>query len=94
MNIKGAVSPAALAIPSTTPVAIDLNAEGNVTFNIVVYILAPTPSEAYLNSFGTNFKPSSVVFITVGNINIERAMPPAKPLYILPNKIFVETIKA
>ena len=52
------------------------------------------PREAYLNSFGTNFKPSSVVFITVGNINIERAIPPAKPLYILPNKIFVETIKA
>ena len=37
---------------------------------------------------------TNVVFITVGNINIERAIPPAKPLYILPNKIFVETIKA
>ncbi len=94
VNIKGAVSPAALAIANNMPVEIDLNAAGNVILDIIVNFEAPTPKAALRKSFETNFNASSVVLIIVGSIKIDREMPPAMALYFDPNKILVETIIA
>ena len=43
VKINGAVSPAALAIDNTTPVAIGVKAEGRVIRKIVTNLDAPTP---------------------------------------------------
>ena len=92
VKIKGAVSPAALAIDNTTPVAIGVKALGRVIWLTVTKRDAPTPSAARLRSSETSFKPSSVVLTTVGSINTERAVPPAIALKVLPKRMRVETI--
>ena len=94
VNINGAVSPAALASAKSIPVDIELNAVGNVILVIIVNLDAPTPNAALLKFSGTNFNASSVVLIIVGNIRIDREIPPAIPLNIEPNNIFVDTIIA
>ena len=91
MKIRGAVSPAALAMASTTPVAIGVKAAGSVTCVIVLKRDAPTPNAPRLRSSGTSFNPSSVVLMTVGIIKIDSAKPPAIALYELPNKILEVT---
>ena len=80
VKISGAVSPAALAMASTTPVAMGVNAAGNVMRVIVMNREAPTPKAPRRRSSGTSFKPSSVVLMTVGIIRIESANPPATEL--------------
>ena len=61
VKMSGAVSPAALAMDSTTPVAIGVKADGRVIRMIVTNLEAPTPSAARRRSSGTSFNPSSVV---------------------------------
>ena len=92
VKINGAVSPAARATERTTPVAIGVNAIGNVMWAMVTNLEAPTPSAPLRRLSGTSFRPSSVVFITVGNIRIESATPPAMALYELPRMTREETI--
>tara|TARA_B100001113_G_C20617913_1_gene409155 strand:+ start:117 stop:527 length:411 start_codon:yes stop_codon:yes gene_type:complete len=94
VNINGAVSPAALASAKSIPVDIELKAAGKVILDIIVNLDAPIPKAARLKLSGTSFNASSVVLIIVGNINIEREIPPAIPLKVEPNKIFVDTINA
>ncbi len=59
VKIRGAVSPAALAMASTTPVAIGVNAAGSVICVIVLKRDAPTPNAPRRRSSGTSFNPSS-----------------------------------
>ena len=80
VKISGAVSPAARATASTTPVAMGVKAVGTVIRVIVMNREAPTPNAPRRRSSGTNFNPSSVVLMMVGIIKIESARPPATAL--------------
>ena len=67
---RGAVSPTTRAIPNTTAVIKPVLAVGITIIKVTRALLDPKATAASLTSFGTNFKTSSAVLATVGNIKI------------------------
>ena len=70
---SGAVSPITRARPSTTPVAMPLNAVGRTTLRIVFHFGTPSAYEASRRLSGTSLSISSVERSTIGSISSTRA---------------------
>ena len=77
MKSSGAVSPAARATASITPVMTPGSAVGSVTLRITWVRVQPMPYAASFMIFGTIFKDSSAVRMTVGTMSTASAAPPA-----------------
>ena len=77
VNRSGAVSPAALAIASSTPVIIPLCAVLKTILKVVFHLGIPSASAASRNECGTSLSISSVILVIVGIINTPSANPPA-----------------
>ena len=78
VKMMGAVSPAALPIPSTDPVIMPGSAWGNTTLIIVCHFVAPRASEACRYVSGTALSASSVVVMITGSIRKARVSEPAR----------------
>src|SRR5262249_14724143 len=77
VNKSGAVSPAARATASITPVSRPGRAVGSTTFQTTCVWVQPIPMAASRMRCGTILIACSAVKRIVGSIRIARAMPPA-----------------
>lgn len=75
---SGAVSPATLAMLSSTPVTMPLRPAGRITFIIVLGYETPKAKEASLRESGMSFKVSPVAVTITGSIINPRATAPER----------------
>ena len=78
MNSSGAVSPAARATASSTPVKRPGRAAGRITIHTACVVVQPMPTAASRMRCGTMRMASSAVSSTISSMRIDRAMPPAR----------------
>ncbi len=79
VNSRGAVSPTTRAIPSRIAVTNPVLAAGMITRKNALRCGAPRASAAERKSPGTSFNTSSLIRITVGNINRTNADEASQP---------------
>ena len=80
VNSRGAVSPAARATARTVPVTIPPKAVGRMTPSTARHRLTPSAKQPSRNALGTSKRTSWAARATSGNMTMESATEPARPL--------------